>query len=126
MDAMGTPAIARHTAQLAMTLMIAGLAFTGIQAQQPPAAAPKPQALKGTAVRGCLVGSKLTQLEIEEGWPTLPDSLRVTSIRVIRSQLKALNGHRVELIGTLQGIPGMDKGLLVADSDKGKFYIGGA
>jgi len=51
--------------------------------------------------------------------------LKVTSIRVIRDQVKALNGHQVEITGSLRGIPGMETGLLVVDSDSGKFYLGG-
>jgi hypothetical protein len=39
--------------------------------------------------------------------------------------VKALDGHQVELIGTLRGIPGQENGVLVADSDKGRLYIGG-
>ena len=56
---------------------------------------------------------------------TLPDRLRVTSIKVIRSQVRALDGHQVELVGLLRGIPGQETGLLVAESDKGKVYFGG-
>jgi hypothetical protein len=52
--------------------------------------------------------------------------LRVTSIRVIRDQVKALNGHQVEVTGALRGIPGMETGVLVADSDNAKLYLGGA
>src|SRR5262249_42754052 len=55
----------------------------------------------------------------------IPDRLKVTSIRVIRDQVKALNGHQVEITGSLRSIPGMETGLLVLDSDSGKFYLGG-
>jgi hypothetical protein len=44
---------------------------------------------------------------------------------VIRSQVKALDGHQVELVGVLRGIPGQETGVLVAESDKGKVYLGG-
>ena len=44
---------------------------------------------------------------------------------MIRSQVKALDGHQVELVGLLRGIPGQETGLLVAESDKGKVYLGG-
>jgi hypothetical protein len=37
----------------------------------------------------------------------------------------ALNGHQVELIGSLSGIPGQSRSVLVTDSDKAKLYIGG-
>lgn len=80
---------------------------------------------KGTVIRGCLTGSKLTHIDPDVATPNLPDILRVTSIRVIRSQVKALDGHQVEVIGTLSGIPGQDKSVLVADSDKAKVYVGG-
>ena len=92
---------------------------------QQAAAVPQSQPVNGTVVRGCLSGTKLTQIEPADITLNLPDTLRVSTIKVIRSQLKALNGHEVELIGTLHGIPGQDNGLLVVDSDKGKFYIGG-
>jgi hypothetical protein len=52
--------------------------------------------------------------------------LKVTSIRVIRDQVKALNGHQVEVTGSLRAIPGMETGILVADSDNAKLYLGGA
>ena len=79
-------------------------------------------------IRGCLTGSKLAHLDVENLDPalTLPDTLKVAeSIRVIRSQVKALNGHQVEVIRDAARHPGQDTGLLVADSDKGKFYVGG-
>jgi hypothetical protein len=54
-----------------------------------------------------------------------PESLGISGIRVIRSQLKALNGHQVELIGNVEGVGQQKNGILVVDSDKGKFYLGG-
>jgi hypothetical protein len=44
---------------------------------------------------------------------------------VIRDQVKALNGHTVEVVGMLRGIPGQETGLLIADSDDVKIYLGG-
>jgi len=93
-------------------------------AAQEPAAPPVPQPVKGTAVRGCLMGSRLTQVEPSNPGAAYPESLGVSSIRVIKKQLKALNGHRVELIGTIEGVDDIS-GILVVDSDKGKLYLGG-
>jgi hypothetical protein len=106
-------------------LVITAMAFTSGQMPQEPATAPKPQAPKGVVIRGCLTGSKLAHIEPGDPSLTLPDRLRVTSIKVIRSQVKALDGHQVELVGLLRGIPGQETGLLVAESDKGKVYFGG-
>lgn len=107
--------------------MAAGAAWPSVQAMQQPAASPKPQRAGSVVIRGCLTGSKLTHLDLENLDPalTLPDTLKVASIRVIRGQVKALNGHQVEVIGALRGIPGQDTGLLVVDSDNGKLYLGG-
>jgi hypothetical protein len=80
---------------------------------------------KGVVIRGCLNGSKLTHIDPDDATLSVPDILRVTSLRVIRSQVKALDGHQVEVIGTLSGIPGQDKSVLVADSDKARLYVGG-
>jgi hypothetical protein len=106
-------------------LVLTAMAFTSGQTTQEPATASKPQAPKGVVVRGCLTGSKLTHIEPGDPSLTLPERLRVTSIKVIRSQVKALDGHQVELVGLLRGIPGQETGLLVAESDKGKVYLGG-
>ena len=106
-------------------LVITAMAFTSGQTPQEPATAPKPQLPTGVIIRGCLTGSKLTHIEPGDPSLTLPDRLRVTSIKVIRSQVKALDGHQVELVGLLRGIPGQETGLLVAESDKGKVYLGG-
>ncbi len=106
-------------------LVIMAMAFTSGQTPQEPATAPKPQLPTGVVIRGCLTGSKLTHIEPGDPSLTLPDRLRVTSIKVIRSQVKALDGHQVELVGLLRGIPGQETGLLVAESDKGKVYLGG-
>ena len=55
----------------------------------------------------------------------LPEKLKVASLKVIRDQVKALDGHRVELTGILHGVPGVENGVLVSDSDKMKVYVGG-
>ena len=125
-DVMGTHTHLQRILLATMTIaVVASVALTTALAMQQPAAAPEPQHLKGVVIRGCLVGSKLTHVDTEDPTPNIPDTLRVSSIRVIRSQVKALNGHQVELIGTLRGIPGQENGLLVTDSDKVRVYIGG-
>jgi hypothetical protein len=92
-------------------------------AQGPAPAAAQP--LKGIAIRGCLTGARLTHVEPVDSDLPFPDSLGVNGIRVIRSQLKALKGHQVELIGNVEGVGEQKTGILVADSDKGRFYLGG-
>jgi hypothetical protein len=82
--------------------------------------------LKGITIRGCLNDSKLTHVEPADPGAPFPDSLGVSVIRAIRDQLKALNGHQVELIGTVEGVgPQQGGGILVAESDNAKFYLGG-
>ena len=96
------------------------------QPSQPPAPPATADANGRVAIRGCLAGSKLTHLEPQGTIAVqLPETLFVTSIRVIRDQVKALDKHQVEVIGTLRGIPGQETGILVAGSDKGRVYIGG-
>jgi hypothetical protein len=115
------------TLMVALPLALApapALVASGASAAQ-SAAKPQAQQPKGVVIRGCLTGSKLTHLDPDDAKLTIPDILRVTSLRVIRSQVKALDGHQVEVIGTLQGIPGQDNGVLVADSDKARVYVGG-
>ena len=69
--------------------MAAGIISFGVTEAREQAAAPPPgPALKGVAIRGCLVGSKLTQITHDDSAPTLPGVLTVTSIRVIRDQVK--------------------------------------
>src|SRR5262249_57080846 len=125
-DAMDKPA-RRQRPVLPLTgtiAVLASMAFTAVQAmQQQPADGVRP--VKGVRIRGGLGGSTLRHIDTDDSTPNLPDTLTVSSIRVIRSQLKALDGHQVELIGTLRGIPGQENGILVVDSDKGRFYIGG-
>jgi hypothetical protein len=96
--------------------------ITPATAQQTPSSPKRPA---GVAIRGCLTGSKLTHIDPGNVTAPLPDTLEVRSIRVIRDQVKALNGHTVEVIGGLRGIPGQETGLLVADSDDVKVYLGG-
>ncbi len=92
-------------------------------AQQPAA---RPQSSNGgVTIRGCLTGGKLVHIEPDDPMLKVPDALRVTSIRVIKSQVKALDGHQVEVIGTLRGIPDQDDGILISNSPKAKVYIGG-
>ena len=93
------------------------------QAQGPAPAAAQP--LKGMAVRGCLTGGRLTRVEPVDSNLPFPDSLGVNGIRAIRSQLKALKGHQVELIGSVEGVGQQPSGILVAESDNGRFYLGG-
>src|SRR5262245_43473185 len=110
---------------ISMAASLAAAATPRVMQQPTPAAAPKPQSTKGVVIRGCLTGSKLTHIDPQDPMLNVPDVLRVSSIRVIRGQVKALDGHQVELIGTLRGIPGQERGILVADSSNAKVYIGG-
>jgi hypothetical protein len=127
---MKTRAVQRLVLMAMAAIGISGLVVTPLDAVQ-ESAAPKPQPRKGVVIRGCLTGSKLTHIDPQTQLPAdlalkLPDTLKVTSIRVIRDQVKALNGHQVEVTGSLRAIPGMETGILVADSDNAKLYLGGA
>jgi hypothetical protein len=95
-------------------------------AQTPAAANGQAKPTQDIVVRGCLHGSTLTQSEPQTP-PSLelPEKLRVASIKVIRDQVKALDGHQVELTGILHGVPGVENGVRVSDSDKMKVYVGG-
>ncbi len=104
--------------------LAATLAAGVLAAQQPSATTTPPQRSSDVTIRGCLTGSKLTQIETDSKL-NLPDTLAVSSIKVIRSQIKALSGHRVELIGRLEGVPGQETGTLIASSDHAKVYLGG-
>ena len=99
------------------------------QQQAPADAKPKPTPMHDLVVRGCLEGTTLTQVEAQTPPQTppltLPEKLKVASINVIRDQVKALDGHQVELTGILHGVPGVENGVLVSDSDKMKVYVGG-
>ncbi len=105
------------------------LATASIAAQSQPQAAadakPKPTPMRDLVVRGCLEGTTLTQIEPQTPPLTFPKRLKVASINVIRDQVKALDGHRVELTGILHGVPGVENGVLISDADKMKVYVGG-
>jgi hypothetical protein len=105
---------------LTLAASLGVLSASAAQESAPAAAQP----VKGTVVRGCLSGSRLTHVEPEDPGLPYPDALRVNGVRAIRSALKALTGHQVELIGTVEGV-GEQNGILLAESDKLKFYIGG-
>jgi len=120
----------RQVVLTAIAAIVAGGFLTASLEAIQEAAAAKPQPRKGVVIRGCLTGSKLTHIDPQTQLPAdlvlkLPDTLKVTSIRVIRDQVKALNGHQVEVTGALRGIPGMETGVLVVDSDNAKLYLGG-
>src|SRR4051812_25798346 len=121
----GAAMTAIATLVVAIAASLAPAAFQ----QNQPTPAPQVQPARRVVIRGCLTGSKLMHLDPQNLAPQelakLPDVLKVTSIRVIRNQVKALNGHEVEVTGALRAIPGMETGLLVVDSDKGKLYFGG-
>jgi hypothetical protein len=112
-----------------LSAVLAGLTLTAAPREQD--AATKPATPKGSAViRGCLTGGKLIHIEPIEPQDhalKIPDNLKVGSLRVLRDQVKGLDGHQVEIIGTLRGIPGMDQGVPLTDSQSSpKVYIGGA
>jgi hypothetical protein len=95
--------------------------------QEPAASAPKPPPANKYVIRGCLTGSTLKEIEPTAPPLKLPEKLRVTSLRgAIRDQVKALSGHQVELTGALFGVPGVEEGILVSDSDDVRILIGGA
>jgi hypothetical protein len=114
-------ALHRRETRTGIAAIVVGICIAGatIAAQQ----ATKPN--KGTVIRGCLTGWKLTHIDPDDATLTIPDVLQVRSLRVIRDQVKALNGHQVEVIGSLEGIPGQQRGVLVAGSDSAKLYVGG-
>jgi hypothetical protein len=115
-------AMTRTSTFLAMlTALCVGSVTMGAQ----PAQNAKPAKPKGVVIRGCLTGWTLTHLDPDDATLNIPDKLRVKSLRVIRDQVTALNGHQVEVIGSLSGIPGQSRSVLVTDSDKAKLYIGG-
>ena len=113
------------TPLIAIAAVLAGGALSAHSAQPPSAAAaPAPQRSSDVTIRGCLTGSKLTHIDTDATL-NLPDILNVSSIKVIRNQVKGLSGHRVELIGRLEGVPGQETGVLIASSDRMKLYFGG-
>jgi len=116
----------RSASVLTPSIALAATLAAGVLAAQQPSAttAPPSQRSSDVTIRGCLTGSKLTQIETDSKL-NLPDTLAVSSIKVIRSQVKALSGHRVELIGRVEGVPGQETGTLIASSDHAKIYLGG-
>jgi hypothetical protein len=108
-----------------MMLILAAVAISTAIAGSQEAEKPQPQPANGVTLRGCLTGTKLTHVEPADPKLTVPGALRLTTIRVIRDQVKPLNGHQVEVIGTLRGVPDQETGVLVGDSGKAKVYIGG-
>jgi hypothetical protein len=92
----------------------------------PPASTGKPQPKKNVVVvRGCLSGSMLTHTEAPESVSSVPETLRTTGSRAVRGTLKEIDGHTVELIGTLKGLGNQASGALVKDTGKTKIYVGG-
>jgi hypothetical protein len=87
---------------------------------------PRPQPSNKYAIRGCLNGSTLTDIEPTPPPLKLPEKFRVTSTRTIRDQVKALSGHQVEVTGALFGVPGVEEGILIGDNGVTRIYIGGA
>jgi hypothetical protein len=92
---------------------------------QEPAASAKPKPVNKYVVRGCLIGSTLTDLEPAPPPLKLPEKLQVSSTRTIRDQVKALSGHQVEVTGALFGVAGVEEGILIGDSAGAKVYLGG-
>jgi hypothetical protein len=122
----GRKYVSRLACRLAIVAAIVSIpaTFAAAQATQEGAEV-KAKPPTTVTVRGCLNGSTITRIETTDHRPTVPDKLQVKVDRVIRGQLKSLNGHQVELNGTIRHIPGEETGILVADSDKGKVYLGG-
>ena len=120
------PPLGRCLLVIVTSAVFAGPAFAGQETASPqPANAATPPRSSDVTIRGCLTGSKLTRIDPSGTALTLPDTLTVSSIRVIRAQVKALSGHWVELIGKLDGVPGQETGVLIASSDRAKLYFGG-
>src|SRR5262245_54832452 len=84
---------------------------------------PKPPPTNKYAIRGCLNGSTLKDIEPAPPPLKLPEKLRVTSTRTIRDQVKALSGHQVEVTGALFGVPGVEQGILIGDNGVTRVYI---
>jgi hypothetical protein len=103
----------------------ADAALAAQEAAQESGAAAKAKPARSFVLRGCLRGSTLSQIEPHDPPIKLPNEVKVTSTRAIRSQVKSLSGHQVELAGALHGVPGVETGFLVGDSDSAKLYLGG-
>jgi hypothetical protein len=104
---------------------LAGVVAEQTTAQPQTPSSPTPQRSSDVTIRGCLTGAKLTRIEPAATKLNLPDTLNMRSIRVIRAQVKALSGHRVEVIGRLDGVPGQETGVLISSSDRARLYLGG-
>jgi len=113
-----------------LAVAIAAMSWTAAQDSTAPTqeagAAPQAQQTNKYVVRGCLIKSTLTDIEPPPPPLKLPEKLRVTSTRTIRDQVKALNGHQVELTGALFGVAGVQEGILLSDSGAVRVYLGGA
>jgi hypothetical protein len=120
---MGTRKPPQFSSAVTIVLAVSLGVVSASAAQGPDPTAAQPG--KGISVRGCLSGARLTHVEPVDSDAPFPASLGVNGIRVIRSQLKALNGHQVELIGNVEGVGPQKSGILVHDSDTGRFYVGG-
>jgi hypothetical protein len=113
-----------------LILIAAGVATLVLpgSAQQQPTVDRAPDSGKGKnvlVVRGCVSGSLLTNTEARDYSPDIPNDVRITGSRSIRGLLKELDGHQVEVTGTLKGVTGLATGGLVKDTGKTKIYVGG-
>jgi hypothetical protein len=112
-----------------IVLIAAVLAVAAAAAQQPqpsPDQKPKPGSDKNVVVvRGCISGSILTKTTPREYVLVIPSTLHISGNRAMRGQLKEVNGHTVELTGTLKGLTNLATGALVKDTGKTKIYVGG-
>jgi hypothetical protein len=117
-------------------LIVAMAAFMAVgAAQSQPPAPPQPtdnkpvdkNTDKNTIVaRGCVNGGMLTRLEAREYVSTVPSTVRILGSRSVRGMLKEMEGHQVEVVGTLKGGRGsQETGALVKDTGKTKIYVGG-
>src|SRR5262245_15560819 len=124
---MGTARRVRRILSIVITIAAMSVAAAA-QDATPPTQAPatRPQPGNKHVIRGCLKGSTLTDIEPPASPLKLPEKLRVASTRAIRDQVKALNGHQVELTGALFGVPGVEEGILIGDSGAARVYIGGS
>jgi hypothetical protein len=111
--------------RIVLAVFVATAALAAQQAAQEDGAAAKAKPARNFVLRGCLRGSTLLQIEPHDPPIKLPETLKVASTRAIRDQIKALSGHQVELAGALHGVPGVESGFLVGDSDSAKLYVGG-
>ena len=117
----------------ALTMIVTVGANTVARAQQPPSppkspqppANSKPQTKKNVVVvGGCMNGSTLTHAEGRQYMSNVPETLRTTGSRSVRALLKEVDGHTVELTGTLSGLGNQATGAKVKDTGKSKIYVG--